>query len=205
MTLTNPNRDHSFGPNTYQAVDEVVSANEAAIKDGTEEKKAGLLARVAGAPKPDAAQGGLPAGLLHAGVALGSDGSYQLTTDSFKFREHLKRTMKPYDARDELLQGLSYSWEDASSLRNALSPMGASAGDRVKDSLVRMLLQVDPLQAELTNLLFEKLGMETDGDMALSRLIVSQFRCLDHVVDGEALINTVSQTLQAPALGVAFP
>ena len=54
-------------------------------------------------------------------------GSYQLTTDSFKFREHLKRTMKRDDARDELIQSLADSWEDASSLRQALSPMGAAA------------------------------------------------------------------------------
>ena len=142
--------------------------------------------------------------LKEAGVALGSDGSYQLTTDSFKFREHLKRTMKRDDARDELIQGLADSWEDASSLRQALSPMGAAAaaGEGVKDSLVRMLLQVDPLQTELANTLFEKLGelqadMETDGNsMPLPRLIISQFRWLEHVVDGEALINTVSQTLQ---------
>ena len=142
--------------------------------------------------------------LKEAGVALGSDGSYQLTTDSFKFREHLKRTMKRDDARDELIQSLADSWEDASSLRQALSPMGAAAaaGDGVKDSLVRMLLQVDPLQTELANTLFEKLGelqadMETDGNsMPLPRLIISQFRWLEHVVDGEALINTVSQTLQ---------
>ena len=84
--------------------------------------------------------------LKEAGVALGSDGSYQLTTDSFKFREHLKRTMKRDDARDELIQGLADSWEDASSLRQALSPMGAAAaaGDGVKDSLVRCLLYTSP-------------------------------------------------------------
>ena len=45
--------------------------------------------------------------LKEAGVALSADGSYQLTTDSFKFREHLKRTMKRNDARDELIQGLA--------------------------------------------------------------------------------------------------
>lgn len=55
--------------------------------------------------------------LKEAGVAFGADGAYQLTTDSFKFREHLKRTMKRNDARDELIQGLADSWEDASSLR----------------------------------------------------------------------------------------
>ena len=146
--------------------------------------------------------------LKEAGVALSADGSYQLTTDSFKFREHLKRTMKRNDARDELIQGLADSWEDVSSLRQALSPMrmpagaATAAGDGVKDSLVRMLLQVDPLQSELANMLFEKLGelqadMDTDGNsMPLPRLIISQFRWLEHVVDGEALINAVSQTLQ---------
>ena len=146
--------------------------------------------------------------LKEAGVAFSADGSYQLTTDSFKFREHLKRTMKRNDARDELIQGLADSWEDVSSLRQALSPMrmpagaATAAGDGVKDSLVRMLLQVDPLQTELANMLFEKLGelqadMDTDGNsMPLPRLIISQFRWLEHVVDGEALINAVSQTLQ---------
>ena len=156
--------------------------------------------------------------LKEAGVAFGA-GAYQLTTDSFKFREHLKRTMKRNDARDELIQGLADSWEDASSLRQALSPMrmgdsaAAAAGDGVKDSLVRMLLQVDPLQTELANMLFEKLGelqadMDTDGNsMPLPRLIISQFRWLEHVVDGEALINAVSQTLQVsrPPLPLSPP
>ena len=146
--------------------------------------------------------------LREAGVAFGADGSYQLTTDSFKFREHMKRTMKRNDARDELIQGLADSWEDTSNLRQALSPMrmpagaATAAGDGVKDSLVRMLLQVDPLQTELANMLFEKLSelqadMDTDGNsMPLPRLIISQFRWLEHVVDGEALVNSVSQTLQ---------
>ena len=99
-------------------------------------------------------------------------------------------------------------WEDPASLRQALSPMrtpgagAASAGDGVKDSLVRMLLHVDPLQTDLATKLLEKLPeledeMDTDGNsMPLPRLIVSQFRWLEYVVDGEKMVDSVRETME---------
>ena len=175
---------------------------------GTANRKASSAAHPAAATKEAAHAAEVLPQLADAGIARSADGGYLLNTDSFKFRQHMERTMRRIDARDDLIQNLAEEWEDPASLRQALSPMrtpgagAASAGDGVKDSLVRMLLHVDPLQTDLATKLLEKLPeledeMDTDGNsMPLPRLIVSQFRWLEYVVDGEKMVDSVRETME---------
>ena len=132
--------------------------------------------------------------------------------DSFAFRQHVNKALEGDGAADELVGALADAWADPDALRASLVPMHAPAGGRaagfgaeaVKDSLVRLLLHVDPLQAGVAKALLEMLPAlqaelepeSAHGGMPLPKLLLSQFRWLERVVDGEALLDAVGEMLQ---------
>ena len=193
----------------------MASQRRPSLGDSTNRDRTSSLSRAKppepAAPDPAAANVHLQ--LAEAGLTRNSDG-YQLA-DTFLFRQHLDRAMRRQDTKDDLIQSLSNTFEEEGGLRQMLVPMrsksvAGSGNEGVKDSVVRMLLHVDSLQTDVAKLLFEQLPqvqdvMETDGSMPLTRLIMSQFRWLEHVVDGDALIEAFSEAMEVPPPAAAAP
>ena len=191
----------------------MASQRRPSLGDSTNRDRASSLgrAKVGDPAAPDPAAASLHPQLAGAGLTRTSEG-YQLA-DTFLFRQQLDRAMRRQDAKDDLIQSLSNSFEEEGGLRQMLVPMrspsaGGSGNEGVKDSVVRMLLHVDSLQTDVAKLLFEQLPqvqdvMETDGSMPLTRLILSQFRWLEHVVDGDALIEAFNEALEVSAAPAA--
>ena len=137
-----------------------------------------------------------------------SDPARAPLADSFAFRQHVNKALEGDGAADELVGALADAWADPDALRSAASRCTARRGraagfgaEAVKDSL--KLLHVDPLQAGVAKALLEMLPAlqaELDpgahGGMPLPKLLLSQFRWLERVVDGEALLDAVGEMLQ---------
>ena len=148
--------------------------------------------------------------LAEAGISRTPDGGFAIS-DSLGFRSTIERSTRQAAAKDELMTALSDSWADPTELRLALQPTradtGAGVGEGVKDSLVRLLLHCQTIQSEVATILIEMLPEhQTEIDnasashvqMPLPRLILSQFRWLEVVVNGSELLESISQMLQAP-------
>ena len=155
-----------------------------------------------------------PNALQAAGVERADDGSYVLS-DSLGFRSCIEKAMRPAGAKEALLSALGECWASADELRLALQPTRvagpvapASEGawsQGAKDSVVRLLLHCDSLQKELAALLFTLLPEHQDemegagavrARMPLPKLILSQFRWLERIVDGGALLESLEEVLQ---------
>eukprot|EP00965_Chrysotila_dentata_P032057 1069144-Pleurochrysis_carterae.AAC.1 len=109
-----------------------------------------------------------------------------------------------------VLDFLSEELSEVSRLAAALQPLSSSergsigglcGGPSVGDSLLRTLLHVDALQSEvgaaLLQLLPEHQHTSAAGGMPMSKAILSQFRWLERVVDGAALVGAVFEMMQA--------
>ncbi|CAL4104392.1 unnamed protein product, partial [Meganyctiphanes norvegica] len=81
-----------------------------------------------------------------------------------------------------------------------------SARGGQQDSLIRLLLNIDPLQPRLIQLLTEKLlevaHDDTDSSVDIPRLILANLRWLEHVVDPEKLTTNVLELLEGSPMQV---
>ena len=143
--------------------------------------------------------------LDRAGLSRSSDGSY-LLSDAFLFRQKVDSECRDSSKAEELVAALGDAWSDPESLRAALQPTRAPPatgsgttssslfGDSgIKDSVVRLLLQCTNVQTLLACHLLQALvqdhqeELEDGGShagMPLAKLVLSQFRWLEHVADG---------------------
>ncbi|XP_059165217.1 Fanconi anemia group D2 protein-like [Physella acuta] len=95
---------------------------------------------------------------------------------------------------------------------STFSGEGKSVQNTVPDSVVRLLLGVDVIQSPLMNLLLDKLQQFTDDEdnfifqngqkVYIPRLLLSQFRFLDRIVDGKELSKKLLEVLSTTALDV---
>jgi hypothetical protein len=149
--------------------------------------------------------------LGEAGLARAPDGAY-LVQDSFAFKGAIGRSMGDRD--EELVSALQDAWSDPHAFRALLQPTrqpvaGAASGFEagLKDSVVRLLLQCDQLQTALAQGLLQSLpeheaeldGAATRSGMPLPKLVLSQFRWLDHVVDGDGTCLSSRPSHPAPS------
>ena len=159
----------------------------------------------------------VPSNILErAGLSRSSDGSY-LLSDAFLFRQKVDRECSDPTKTEELVTALSDAWSDPDSLRAALQPTrtshaAAAAGSGVtsssifgesgiKDSVARLLLQCTNVQTALAEHLLEALQGHQDeldspgcAGMPLAKLVLSQFRWLEHVADGSGALARVRLT-----------
>ena len=167
-----------------------------------------LRPRAARKPVPTGEPPALPHAVLgEAGISRDPCGGYVLAPGgAFAFKARVNRAMqRGPGAKEELLDALFEAWAGPESLRCALRPTRAQDGDTVKDSLVRLLLQCEGVQTELAQRLLEALPDHQDelegramphAGMPLPKLVLSQFRWLDYVADGAALLETIAAMLQ---------
>lgn len=147
--------------------------------------------------------------LAEAGISVAADGTF-LLADGFAFRRVVERAARKTGATDELIDALAETWVDAGAFRAMLQPArsvaaGAAIGDTVKDSLIRLLLQCRPVQTRLAQQLLESLNEHQDElesaaplhqGMPLIKLVLSQFRWLEHIEDGSVLLQTIGDMIQ---------
>ncbi|XP_046951462.1 Fanconi anemia group D2 protein [Lynx rufus] len=154
--------------------------------------------------------------LKTSGVTLKTGESQnQLTVDQIVFQKKLFQTLKKHPSYpqiiEEFVSGLESYIEDQDSFRNCLlscerlQDEEASMGASYSKSLIKLLLGIDILQPAIIKTLFEKLPeflfekVNSDG-LNMPRLIISQLKWLDKIVDGKDLTTKVMQLISIAPL-----
>ncbi|TPX46664.1 hypothetical protein SeMB42_g03598 [Synchytrium endobioticum] len=160
--------------------------------------------------------------LTECGLRISPRGIAGLTVDQAVFRDRLASKLDGHDenAVISLVDALDNElFDDDDCLKSCLLPLKVINGSNqtssmgsayTENSLIRVLLRVDSLQMELVSRLMMKLPKYMDhvqegDDLAgnYARLIMNQFRFLEHVVQPEQMWNDVSNMLGAvPAIHI---
>ncbi|XP_045241693.2 Fanconi anemia group D2 protein isoform X6 [Macaca fascicularis] len=134
----------------------------------------------------------------------------QLAVDQIAFQKKLFQTLRRHPSYpkiiEEFVSGLESYIEDEDSFRNCLLPCErlqdeeASMGASYSKSLIKLLLGIDILQPAIIKTLFEKLPEyffenKNSDEINVPRLIVSQLKWLDRVVDGKDLTAKIMQLI----------
>ncbi|XP_070289756.1 Fanconi anemia group D2 protein isoform X1 [Myotis yumanensis] len=134
----------------------------------------------------------------------------QLAVDQIVFQRKLFQTLRKHPSYpkiiEEFVNGLESYIEDQDIFRNCLLSCErlqneeASMGTSYSKSLIKLLLGIDVLQPAIIKTLFEKLpeflfeSTNSDG-ISMPRLIISQLKWLDRVVDGKDLTTKIMQLI----------
>ncbi|XP_054451289.1 Fanconi anemia group D2 protein isoform X2 [Pteronotus mesoamericanus] len=134
----------------------------------------------------------------------------QLAVDQTVFQKKLFQTLRKHPSYpkiiEEFVSGLESYIEDQDIFRNCLlscerlQDEEASTGKSYSKSLIKLLLGIDILQPAIIKTLFEKLpeflfeSVNNDG-LNMPRLIISQLKWLDRVVDGKDLTTKIMQLI----------
>uniref|UniRef100_G3QNB5 FA complementation group D2 n=1 Tax=Gorilla gorilla gorilla TaxID=9595 RepID=G3QNB5_GORGO len=134
----------------------------------------------------------------------------QLAVDQIAFQKKLFQTLRRHPSYpkiiEEFVSGLESHIEDEDSFRNCLlscerlQDEEASMGASYSKSLIKLLLGIDILQPAIIKTLFEKLPEyffenKNSDEINIPRLIVSQLKWLDRVVDGKDLTTKIMQLI----------
>ncbi|PSC75642.1 Fanconi anemia group D2-like protein [Micractinium conductrix] len=101
------------------------------------------------------------------------------------------------DLQAAFMEGLQEQLEDEGVLHAALRPMTVTgSAPTTGDSFVRVLLNVSPLQEDVSVMMLERLGQFIGAEeLALAQLVLGQFRWLDHVGNPRALTTKLLEVL----------
>ncbi|XP_078207752.1 Fanconi anemia group D2 protein isoform X5 [Callithrix jacchus] len=134
----------------------------------------------------------------------------QLAVDQIAFQKKLFQILRRHPSYpkiiEEFVSGLESYIEDEDSFRNCLlscerlQDEEASMGASYSKSLIKLLLGIDILQPAIIKTLFEKLpeyffDSKNSDEINIPRLIVSQLKWLDRVVDGKDLTTKIMQLI----------
>ncbi|XP_047390735.1 Fanconi anemia group D2 protein isoform X3 [Sciurus carolinensis] len=138
------------------------------------------------------------------------DNQNQLAVDQIVFQKKLFQSLRKHPSYpkviEEFVDGLESYIEDHDSFRNCLLSCErlhdeeASMGASYSKSLIKLLLGIDILQPAIIKTLFEKLpeflfkSVSSDG-INMPRLIFSQLKWLDRIVDGKDLTAKIMQLI----------
>ncbi|XP_012587637.1 PREDICTED: Fanconi anemia group D2 protein [Condylura cristata] len=156
--------------------------------------------------------------LKTSGVTLKTGESQnQLAVDQVIFQKKLFQNLRKHPSYpkviEEFASGLEAYIEDRDCFRNCLlscerlQDEEASANTSYSKSLIKLLLGVDILQPVIIKILFEKLpefffeNVNSDG-IHMPRLIISQLKWLDRVVDGKDLSTKIMQLVSVAPVGL---
>ncbi|XP_058144536.1 Fanconi anemia group D2 protein isoform X2 [Dasypus novemcinctus] len=134
----------------------------------------------------------------------------QLAVDQIVFQKKLFQTLRKHPSYpkiiEEFVSGMESYIEDQDCFRNCLlscerlQDEEASMGTPFSKSLIKLLLGIDLLQPAIIKTLFEKLpeflfeNKNSDG-INMPRLIISQLKWLDKIVDGKDLTTKFMQLI----------
>lgn len=134
----------------------------------------------------------------------------QLAVDQIVFQKKLFQTLRKHPSYpkiiEEFVNGLESYIEDQDNFRNCLlscerlQEEDASLGTSYSKSLIKLLLGIDILQPAIIKTLFEKLpefffeNVNGDG-ISMPRLIISQLKWLDEIVDSKDLTTRIMQLI----------
>ncbi|KAM9592408.1 Fanconi anemia group D2 protein [Trichechus inunguis] len=139
----------------------------------------------------------------------------QLAVDQVVFQKKLYQTLRKHPSYpqiiEEFVSGLESYIEDQDCFRNCLlscerlQDEEASTGTLYSKSLIKLLLGIDVLQPAVIKTLFEKLPEflfeNRNGDgISMPRLILSQLKWLDRVVDSKDLTTKIMQLISIAPL-----
>lgn len=162
--------------------------------------------------------------LLGAGAILRSNGSsVELTNKQSIFQRTLTKLVKSHrdypQVVEEFAAGLSSQIEDPARLRLLLIPTTVlsdnedeilgSGQSGLHDSLIRLLLGIEYLQPKVITVLLERLVEFTDqndrgdsGHGCLPKLIMNQFRWLDHVINAKDVVDKMLEVASITSLEI---
>ncbi|KAM6162731.1 Fanconi anemia group D2 protein [Erethizon dorsatum] len=138
------------------------------------------------------------------------DNQNQLAVDQIVFQKKLFQSLRKHPSYpkviEEFVSGLESHIEDPDTFRNCLlscerlQDEESSMGTSYCRSLIKLLLGIDVLQPAIIKTLFEKLPeflfVKVNGDgISMPRLIISQLKWLDRVVDGKDLTAKIMQLI----------
>ncbi|XP_069142684.1 Fanconi anemia group D2 protein-like [Argopecten irradians] len=155
------------------------------------------------------------------GLTLKKGGKFNtLNVDQAVFQRNLHLALKRHDnypeVVDEFVEGFQEFIEDQSRFHYSLLPTSTtsdcdSARSGSQDCVIRLVLGVDTLQSKLMNTLLEKLAefMEDEDSIFehgekvnLPRLLMSQFRWLDSIVNGKAVTDKMLEMIGIVSLDI---
>ncbi|KAM6980739.1 Fanconi anemia group D2 protein [Aplochiton taeniatus] len=157
--------------------------------------------------------------LREAGVLLRQDGtSNEIAVDQVIFQKRMQQQLRKnprYPAIvQEFIVGLESYMEDPERFQNCLLPCVPQLSDgdsssvgSFQESLFRLLLGIEMLQALVINTLFEKLpefmfDSAADSGLNIPRVIVNQLKWLDRVVDSKELANKLMQLVSVAPVDI---
>lgn len=138
------------------------------------------------------------------------DNQNQLGVDQIIFQRKLFQALRKHPSYpkviEEFVNGLESYTEDSDSLRNCLlscerlQDEEASMGTFYSKSLIKLLLGIDILQPAIIKMLFEKVPQflfesESRDGISMPRLIISQLKWLDRIVDSKDLTTQMMQLI----------
>eukprot|EP00884_Botryococcus_braunii_P009711 jgi/Botrbrau1/18741/Bobra.0386s0064.1 len=135
------------------------------------------------------------------------DGNHAFSVqDERKLRGYLEQCVRDPATRVIFLQQAAdvLGTCNISILRRLLHPLEVSEGVPVMsgDSLLRMLLSVPRIQGEISEVMLQRLpeidaGTTLEDSLQLQRLLLSQFRWVDHLADGHRLTLLLLEVIDA--------
>ncbi|XP_021343216.1 Fanconi anemia group D2 protein-like [Mizuhopecten yessoensis] len=159
--------------------------------------------------------------LSKCGLTLKKGGKFNtLNVDQAVFQRNLHLALKRHDnypeVVDEFVDGFQEFIEDQSRFHYSLLPTNTtsdcdSARSGGQDCAIRLMLGVDLLQPKLMNTLLEKLAefMEDEDSIFdhgekvnIPRLLMSQFRWLDSIINGKEVTNKMLEMIGIVSLDI---
>ncbi|XP_059505732.1 Fanconi anemia group D2 protein isoform X2 [Stegostoma tigrinum] len=141
----------------------------------------------------------------------------KLSLDQAVFQKKLCQALRKHprypNVVQEFVSGLESHIEGRDKFRNCLLPCGQSQEGEssnnlnYQESLIKLLLGIEILQPSVMNTLFEKIpefmydGIPEDG-INMPRLIISQFKWLDRIIDSKDLTSKIMQLISVASLEI---
>ncbi|XP_066471071.1 Fanconi anemia group D2 protein isoform X2 [Tiliqua scincoides] len=157
--------------------------------------------------------------LKTAGITLkAGERQNEIAVDGAIFQKKLYQALKKHTSYpqivEEFISGLESHTENRDQFRNCLLPCIPAQNQETSnavhsycESLIKLLLGIEILQAAIIRLLFEKLpeffheSVGSDG-LNLPRLIINQLKWLDRIVDTKDLVLTIMQLISVSPLPI---